>query len=241
MQLVYAIPVAMGLGALHSLEPGHGKGVISAYLISNQGKPKDAMLIGFVSAVAHTFSILMLALVATSSIDAFIPEHLISFIELGSGLAVSWIGARMLYQKFRPEVVVVRKLGLAQAETCTNPHHHHHVHSNHSHKDSPPSSIGRLFTVGFFTGLIPCPSALAILLSSIGLHHASIGMTLVMAFSIGMALMMCTIGLVVVTTGDTISRLDHWRVTDTLTSLSSLLVFLIGCFVSWEAVSHLLR
>ncbi|MFB5192387.1 HoxN/HupN/NixA family nickel/cobalt transporter [Alicyclobacillus fastidiosus] len=241
MQLIYAIPAAMGLGALHSLEPGHGKGVISAYLISHQGKAKDAILIGFVSAIAHTVSILMLALVATSSIHAFVPEHLISCIELCSGLVVSWIGARMLYQKMRPQVVVVRKLGLAQAETCTNPHHHHHhVHSDHSHKDGQPSSIGHLFTVGFFTGLIPCPSALAILLSSIGLHHASIGMTLVMAFSIGMALMMCTIGLLVVKTGDTISQLDHWRVTDKLTSLSSLLVFLIGCFVSWEAVSHLL-
>lgn len=54
MELLFTLPAAIGLGALHSLEPGHGKGVITAYLISSGAKVKDAVLIGIVSAVAHT-------------------------------------------------------------------------------------------------------------------------------------------------------------------------------------------
>lgn len=46
MDILFSIPGSIGLGALHSLELGHGKGVISAYLIATRGKRQDDMLLG---------------------------------------------------------------------------------------------------------------------------------------------------------------------------------------------------
>ena len=61
METMYLIPLAIGLGVLHSLEPGHGKGVVSAYLITHHAKVKDVIIVGIISAIAHTLSIVFLA------------------------------------------------------------------------------------------------------------------------------------------------------------------------------------
>lgn len=236
MQLIYAVPAAMGLGALHSLEPGHGKGIISAYLISTRGKTTDAVLLGFITAAAHTVSILLLAFVAASSIQAFVPDDLFLTIELGSGLVVMFIGVRMTYQKLHPPVVVVRTIGHDHSETCG---HHHHGHHHHGQGHEVPGSRWQLFSVGFFSGLIPCPSALAILLSAIGVHHVAIGMGLVAAFSTGMAITMCTIGVLVVQAEDSIHHLERWRVVEVLTTVSAIIVLLLGVFIVIESLYHL--
>ena len=76
MEIMYTIPAVMGLGALHSLEPGHGKGVITAYLISSGAKIKDAIIIGIISALAHTLSIALLAFSASSTIRFLFPQKL---------------------------------------------------------------------------------------------------------------------------------------------------------------------
>ncbi|WP_206918187.1 urease accessory protein UreH domain-containing protein [Alicyclobacillus suci] len=242
MQLLYAIPAAMGLGALHSLEPGHGKGILSAYLISNRGKTKDALRLGVISAASHTLSILLLAFVTTLSVNKLVPEQLLFLIELCSGAVVTAMGVRMLYSQFLPQVVVIRKLGAIEEH---GDHHHHHHHHHHFHQlehmeSETPNSLRRLCIVGFFTGLIPCPSALAILLASIGIHQFQVGVGLVVAFSAGMALTMCTIGILVVHTGEAVSRLDHWRIADRFTRISAILVCLLGCFVVYGAVRHIL-
>ncbi|MFD1676899.1 sulfite exporter TauE/SafE family protein [Alicyclobacillus fodiniaquatilis] len=239
MQLIYAIPAAMGLGALHSLEPGHGKGILSAYLISNRGKTKDALLLGVISAASHTLSILLLALVSTLSVNTWAPQQLIFLIELCSGTIVTLMGARMLYYRFRPQVVVVRKIGDASGASEAHHHHHHLFHHHDDHGDEAPNSMYRLCMVGFFTGLIPCPSALAILVAAIGMHQIQLGLGLVVAFSAGMALTMCTIGMIVVQTGDSIKRLEHWRIADMLATVSSFLVFGLGCFVLYGAFEHI--
>ena len=85
MSFMYTIPAAIGLGALHSLEPGHGKGVISAYLISSGAKIKDAVMLGIISASAHTLSIALLALSDSSTIKIFFNQNLTNWFQLVSG------------------------------------------------------------------------------------------------------------------------------------------------------------
>jgi ABC-type nickel/cobalt efflux system permease component RcnA len=234
MDLLYTIPAAVGLGALHSLEPGHGKGVITAYLVSSRARIRDAVLLGFISAIAHTLSIVLLAFAGSAAVKFVVPGQLMHWIELLSGLAVTAVGSRILYQQINPRVVVVGTIAHQHTDECD---HHHHTHRGHVH--AAPSSPYRLFIVGFFTGLIPCPSALAILLAAISEDRIPSGMGLVAAFSAGSAIAMMAIGALVVKTGDSIKKLEKQRVVQLMTLYSSLLILGIGVFVMYKAVQHL--
>ncbi|TCS71436.1 sulfite exporter TauE/SafE family protein [Effusibacillus lacus] len=240
MELIYTIPAAVGLGALHSLEPGHGKGVLTAYLISSRARTRDAILLGIISAIAHTLSIVLLAFAASSTVKIFVQDQMVAWMQLISGSVICLMGGRILLQQVRPRVVVVGKIGhhldddtQFHQETCT--HHHHHAH----HGRETPSSLARLFSIGFFTGLIPCPSALAVLLAAISANQIPMGLGLVAAFSIGSAIAMSTLGMVVVRAEDSVRQLEKWRVANALTFVSSILILCLGGFVFYHALTGL--
>jgi nickel/cobalt exporter len=269
MVLIYALPAAAGLGALHSLEPGHGKGVLSAYLVSTGAKAKDAVLIGCVSAFAHTLSIFLLAILFHAGSHLVLAEHsLQTAVELVSGLVVVYLGARMVARRLWPKVQVIGRLQevelaepavppllSAAGESPVSPsptsaqsvhvHSHAHSHEGHHHHhpfaaEREPSTLPELVSVGFLTGLIPCPSALAILLSAVAVHQLSVGIWLVVAFSVGSATTMSTLGVLVVRAKSTLAHFDSWRAAENMTFLSGILLILLGGVLSWQAALTLL-
>ncbi|TML01839.1 MAG: hypothetical protein E6G36_12755 [Actinobacteria bacterium] len=76
-------------------------------------------------------------------------------------------------------------------------HAHDHSHGHHHHEHDAPSRRS-LIAVGITGGLLPCPSALVVLLAAISLHRVAFGMLLIVAFSAGLALSITGIGLVAV-------------------------------------------
>lgn len=231
MGLLLGMFAAVGIGALHSLEPGHGKGILTAYLVSSKANTVDAVILGVVSAAGHTLSILLLAFLAsTVKLKTF--GSLVDWIELASGIVILIIGAKMLYLQIRPRVVVLAKVGQGTLETVG--HHHHHGVFHHTHREA--TSPGNLFSIGFFTGLIPCPSAVAIFLASLGANQLSYGLAFVVAFSIGTALTMIIIGVSVVRLGHAFVNLEKYSVTHFLTTVSSVLILCLGTFVVFNAV-----
>jgi nickel/cobalt transporter (NicO) family protein len=88
-------------------------------------------------------------------------------------------------------------------------HHHHdhshaglHVHSHggklHSHVPEGRITLASLITLGISGGLVPCPSALVLMLSAIALGHTALGLILLLAFSMGLAFVLMAIGGLVV-------------------------------------------
>jgi ABC-type nickel/cobalt efflux system permease component RcnA len=83
-------------------------------------------------------------------------------------------------------------------------HSHDHNHGPHGHSHLPPGADGQpvtwrgLLALGVSGGLLPCPSALVVLLSAIALHRVALGMLLIVAFSIGLAAVLTGIGLLLV-------------------------------------------
>lgn len=256
MELVYTIPAAIGLGALHALEPGHGKGVISAYLIAIRGKVKDAMFIGIISAITHTISIVILSLAASAMIQWLAPDQLIHWIELIAGILITLIGAKILYGHYYPRILSLGSLAYLQkdrlSEQCDHHHHHRHEHnhqhnhkhhhnqqnSHHEHDDEAPTSVLRLIVVGFFTGIIPCPSAVAIFLAAIAAGQIPLGIGLVSAFSLGSAITMCAVGILVVRIGRTIKHARSLNFARSLNMVSSLIIIGIGLLVTINAVGQ---
>lgn len=76
-------------------------------------------------------------------------------------------------------------------------HRHGDGHAHH-HVPEGEISLGSLIALGASGGLVPCPSALVLLLSSIALGRVGLGLTLLVAFSLGLAGVLMAIGLVVV-------------------------------------------
>jgi nickel/cobalt exporter len=233
MDLMLSIPAAIGLGALHSLEPGHGKGVISAYLIATRGKARDAVLLGLISAVTHTLSIVILSVAATSAVKLFAPDSLTRWLELLSGVLITIIGARILYRHVRPRIVSIGKLSAKHDDIYE---HHHHEHHHHHHNQGKPSSLAGIVTVGLLTGLIPCPSAMAIFLASLTADQISLGVVLVAAFSLGSAVTMSVIGVLIVHAGKTVKQMDRIGFVRSLNLLSSLLILGLGVVVTFQAL-----
>lgn len=228
-----SILAAMGLGALHAMEPGHGKSVLSAYIISIRAKALQAVLLGLISSAAHALSILVLASLAAWSVQSLAPDRLIQWLGGLSGLLIICIGISRIVRLSAPRIVTVRKwTGGDIQETA-------HRHRFHVHGDHPPATLKQFLTIGLTTGILPCPSAMTILLAAVGSHHFLAGIQLVFAFSIGGALTMALLGYVVSKMGAAFARTDSPGALRGTAYLSAVLIVVLGSFVFINAIRHL--
>ena len=170
--------VAFCLGAVHALSPGHGKTIVAAYLVGSRGTARHAALLGLMVTFTHTATVFALGF-ATLFLSRFVmPEKIYPLLGTVSGLAIVWVGATLFVQRLR----MVRRQRLF-------------------HRHSVPEgevSMGSLMALGASGGLVPCPSALVLLLSSVALGRIGLGLTLLVAFSVGLAVVLVAIGMAAV-------------------------------------------
>jgi nickel/cobalt transporter (NicO) family protein len=127
-------------------------------------------------------------------------------------------------------------------------HDHDHAHSHglwHSHGGGKPHSHAPpervtwrgLVAMGASAGLIPCPSALVVLLGAVAQGQIALGMLLIVAFSAGLAATLVALGLVVVYASRAISRLPvPGRLTAALPTASALLIVGVGLVLTAQAL-----
>ena len=194
--LLLGMAVAFGLGAAHALTPGHGKTIVAAYLVGSRGTMKHAAFLGAMVTFTHTISVFLLGLGTLWLSHYVVPEKIIPVLGAVSGLSIVVIGASLFYKRLRR---------LRAAAARAHHHHHHHAHTHdhphgphtHSHVPEGAISLGSLIALGASGGLVPCPSALVLLLSSIALGHVGVGLILLVAFSLGLAGVLMGIGMMV--------------------------------------------
>src|SRR5205085_11259830 len=155
-----------------------------------RGTPLHAALLGLIVTATHTVGVFALGLVTLSLSQFVVPDRLYPWLNLVSGLLVVGVGAAVLWSRIR------RSLAHAHARPRAGAHHHHHGH-HHDHGHRHPDLGWRsLVGVGVSGGLLPCPSALVVLLAAISLHRVAFGLLLIVAFSAGLALSITGVGLV---------------------------------------------
>ncbi|MEO7908898.1 MAG: high-affinity nickel-transporter [Roseiflexaceae bacterium] len=210
--VLLALVTALGLGALHALEPGHGKTAAAAYLVGARATPRHAVALGFTITAMHTSSVFILGLVTLFASQYILPEKLLPYLGLGSGLIVIFIGLRMFLSRLRSgDAESAHSQGSGHDHDNGHPHEHSHDH-DHGHSHLPPTLTGDdvswrgVMAIGISGGLLPCPAALVVLLSAIGLGRLGFGMLLIIAFSGGLALVLSGIGLTVLYGGRWLSR-----------------------------------
>ena len=126
-----------------------------------------------------------------------------------------------------------------------HPHDHDHGHSHdHGHDHShaaPPDALSwrSLLALGISGGLLPCPSALILMLSAIALRQVGVGLVLILAFSIGLAGVLTGIGLIMVYAGRFLERLPirHGALTTRLLPMASAtFITVAGLAITYRAL-----
>ena len=134
----------------------------------------------------------------------------------------------------------VHARGQAHHHDHDHTHSHDHTHGEHSHL--PPEQITwrSLLALGISGGLIPCPSALVVMLGAIALNKIGFGLVLVLAFSLGLAGALTSIGMLFIYAGRMFERFPaRGRVVRLLPVLSALFVSAIGAAIIFKALGEM--
>jgi nickel/cobalt transporter (NicO) family protein len=225
--VLVSLLVAMFWGAAHALTPGHGKAIVAGYLVGSRGTSRHAVYLGLIVTATHTAGVFALGLVTLLLSRFIVPEQLYPWLTVASGLLVVGVGLAVLAGRVRH----------ARAHAHGHEHHHH----DHGHDHDHGYGRGGLVGVGVAAGLLPCPSALVVLLGAIALHRVGLGLALILAFSVGLAATVTAVGLVAVLARRAFSRLSfNGPLLRTLPAVSALVILAVGIGITVNALPEVL-
>ena len=228
--VIVAILIAMFWGAVHALSPGHGKSLVGAYLVGSRGTTRHAAFLGATVTVTHTAGVFALGLVALYLSHVVSPEQLFPWLAVASGLMVVGVGAAILRRR------------LASRLHAADGHHHHH-HGPGGHTHVPQGGDGAitmrsLLALGISGGLLPCPSALVVMLGAIALHRTLFGIVLVVAFSTGLAFTLTSVGLLVLYARRFLDRVpSSGRIVQLMPIASAAIVTGLGAYLTLRGLA----
>jgi nickel/cobalt exporter len=227
------LPLAVVLGAIHALEPGHSKSLMAGYIVAVRGTKAQAVLLGLAAAVGHSIVVWLLAGAAIYFGNELIVDKAEPWLELFSGILIIALALRLYFMMHHPH---------------DHKHDHDHDHSHdqdldHNAVPSKPRHVSNfdIAWFGFTGGLLPCPSAIAVLLVCIQLRAWGLGLAMVFAFSLGLAITMVSIGVLAAAgagfASSKITGFDTWA--KRLPIISSIIVMLLGLVITLRGLFSL--
>jgi ABC-type nickel/cobalt efflux system permease component RcnA len=253
------LPTALLLGALHGLEPGHSKTMMAAFIIAIRGTVFQAVLLGICAAFSHSLVIWLLAALALYYGNQWNAESTEPYFQLASAVVIIGLALWMAWRTRRD----------IQNEDRHHDHHDHHHDDSHEHHDHdhPPEAhadyqdahelahaadiekrfAGRsasnyqVAVFGLTGGLLPCPAAFTIVLVCLQLKKFALGIAMVLAFSVGLALTLVAVGALAAWSLRHAEK--HFgglgSIARKLPYLSCALLILMGFFIGYEGWTHL--
>ncbi len=258
------VPSAILLGALHGLEPGHSKTMMAAFIIAVRGTVIQAVLLGVAAAISHTAVVWAVALIGLSYGARFNAEASEPYFQIASAVLIVAIALWMLWRAWgdlRARKAHDAHSHAAHAhDTHLHEAHDHHSHDrdiDHHHAPAAagyqdahalahardieqrfagrPVTNGQIVMFGLTGGLIPCPAAITVLLLCLQLKQFTLGVTLVLCFSIGLAITMVAAGTIAALGVRHVS--GRWSGFDAFARLAPLvssgLIALMGLYLGW--------
>lgn len=251
----FALVIALALGALHALTPGHGKTVVAAYLVGSRGTSWHAIVLGTVVTLTHTGSVFLLGIITLAASQYILPTTIIPFLEILSGLLILGLGVYLLWQRFifwrdskkpkepqpqrislTPKANIQKLAGVLKLQPMKPGMHHHGDGKMHSHEVPESITWRSLIALGVSGGLVPCPDAIAILLVALAINRLLLGLALILSFSLGLAVVLIVIGLLMVNSRRIFDRMGILdRFAPVLPVVSAVIVVILGVGLTWGA------
>ena len=222
--------VSFAYGIFHAAGPGHGKAVISSYLVANQETARRGIVLSFASALMQSLVAVVIVGICAWLLNATAKTMCGAekAIEIASYALIAAFGARLVWIKGGGFIRALQARQPAPA-IAGAPHHHHghdhrhhdHVHDDdvhdehcgHSHGPVPSELAGpggwrRGFGAIFAVGIRPCSGAILVLVFALaqGMFWAGIVSTFVMG--LGTAITVATIAVIAVSATDLARRLS---------------------------------
>lgn len=277
-----ALGVAIGIGALHALTPGHGKALVGAYLVGSRGTLKHALALGGIVTLTHTGSVLALGFITLAASHILLPTTLFPILEMASGLLVMIMGLALIYRRYkawqsvrhaRTRQSLRDQLPEIPAEMRPAPPSHYTIFP----PDAVPAaaapvekissariqinqpiavnvydnvlpqgdlSLGAvnwraLVGLGISGGLVPCPDAIAILLVAVAINRIVLGLSLIVAFSLGLAFILTAIGIMMVRSRRLFEGLNAFnRLIPAMPLISAVIVTGLGLGLTYNAAAN---
>jgi ABC-type nickel/cobalt efflux system permease component RcnA len=178
--------------------------MVAAYLVGTRGRVIDAVHLGGVVTVTHVMSVIVLGIVALVLSHYTLSEDIYPWLGVASGALIFLTGYFLLARMaFVPN---------------NSDHHSHHDHDHghdHGHglylqssSDGSKNShsFKEIISLGVAGGLVPCPSAIVILLFAVAVNRIGTGLMLILSFSLGLAAVLILIGVLTVTASSRLER-----------------------------------
>ncbi|MGK7519035.1 nickel/cobalt efflux protein RcnA [Salmonella enterica] len=264
----FFIPSAILLGILHGLEPGHSKTMMAAFIIAIKGTVKQAVMLGLAATLSHTAIVWLIALGGMYLSRAFTAQSVEPWLQLISAIIILSTACWMFWRTWRGEQQWLAGNHLHNHyHVQDHDHDHDHDHHGHIHPEGATSKAyqdaherahaadiqrrfdgqtvtnGQILLFGLTGGLIPCPAAITVLLICIQLKAFTLGATMVLSFSLGLALTLVTVGV-----GAAISvqqAAKRWSGFSTLARrapyFSSILIGLVGVYMGIHGYTGIMQ
>jgi nickel/cobalt transporter (NicO) family protein len=188
------LALAFLYGAVHAAVPGHGKTVVGSYFVTNGARWRSGFVMGgLISAIKGATAIALVLLLS-------LVLHLKELETANQGATIGCVSYAL--------VAVIGCVVFWQAATgrgCGHSHHGHHealggdrhdVHDPAEHRHAAPHNhLGFQRTLIIVTGLVPCSSAIVIMLFALANNAMAMGIAAVLALSLGMAVTVSTVGM----------------------------------------------
>jgi nickel/cobalt exporter len=253
-----ALTIALLLGAIHALTPGHGKALVAAYLVGSRGTMRHAATLGGIVTLTHTGSVVALGALTLLISRFLMPTDLFPLLEIASGLLIVGMGISLLRRRWRGfRAATRRRAALRRSHERQSPEReggsggtrvtvgqdiNARVYDDVLPQgDFSPGVVSwrSLAALGVSGGLVPCPDAIAILLVAVAINRIALGLSLVVAFSLGLALVLIAIGIAVVRSRRLFARVEAFnRVTPALPLVSAVIVLGLGMALTASAARN---
>ncbi|EOD9050545.1 nickel/cobalt efflux protein RcnA [Klebsiella quasipneumoniae] len=262
------IPSAILLGALHGLEPGHSKTMMAAFIVAVRGTLKQAVLLGLAATVSHTAVVWLIAMAGLWFGRGWNAQTSEPWFQLISGIVIVLIACWMLWRTWRESRPHAHHHHPQHGHDHDHDHHHHEHHDHH-HSHSPGAPLvaeewqdahqrahaqeinrrfdgrqvttGQIVMFGLTGGLIPCPASITVLLICLQLKKFSLGATLVLGFSVGLALTLVASGAIAALSMKHATRRWPWLndISRKAPWISGLLIIVVGSYMMLHGLSGL--
>ncbi len=242
--MLLALGSAFAFGALHALSPGHGKAMVAAYLVGTRGTAWHAVLLGLVVTLTHTLGVFALGLITLFASQRIVPEKLFPIISAISGALVALMGVGLLVGRWQAwrnaeggqEEKRLRGLEGKVAASIGNDDEPDEFYNQR--RAGGEVSLRALIGLGITGGALPCPSALVVMLSAIALHRIAFGLLLIVCFSLGLAVVLTLLGLLMMRARNLLERLPaRGRLMAGVSVLSAGVVTIVGVALFVRALS----